>query len=330
MESSPPSTQIAEVPPAADPRLPPELMLEIASFLLEPPYAYAPQLELRKAQIQMCLRLSHSCRIFREVFTPHLWATLDAFFADDGNDGSIRLDVRMREIQQAAHLVKHVKLISISLHGPALSNPDRAAAFVACLCAFPSLEALKIVSLAVDRPPNTFNSFEYLYSAFRPHRFPSVRRLVLPDVLAPLLSSFPQARSLCCGEDRATAGFRLMQAAKNYCPRLEEVLYGGSSRVMIGWISVATPNIQRLILRNTLFVEDFAFMRTLTNLVYLEFAHREEPDAHQQLFLSLADCEKYGRALLAISRNPAPKILRIRTLQGRTMTFVREKVIELP
>lgn len=100
----------ADVPPAAlhgDPRLPPELMLEIASFLLEPPYAYAPQLELRKAQIQMCLRLSHSCRIFREVFTPHLWATLDAFFADD-----VRLDVQMREIQQAAHLVKHVKFAS--------------------------------------------------------------------------------------------------------------------------------------------------------------------------------------------------------------------------
>ncbi|KAJ7044266.1 hypothetical protein C8F04DRAFT_1070059 [Mycena alexandri] len=326
MEAAPQTAELSEVIDE-HPQLPPELMLEIASFLLDAPYVYIGQREERKMQLKICRALSHSCRIFRAIFIPHLWNSVDDFFADGGDDLSLRLDVRMREITQAEYLVNHVKVISLSLHGPALSNPDRAAAFIACLRAFSNLEALKIVSLAMDRPINTQNSFEYIYNAFRPHAFLSVARLVLPDALAPILSSFPRARSIFCGEDRPTAGFRLIRAAKNYCPKLEEVVYGGSSRVMIGWISVATPNIQRLILRNTLFEEDFVFMRTMTNLIYLEFAHREDVD---QLFPSLADCEKQGRALLSISRNPAPKKLRIVTLKGRTETVLRETVIDLP
>ncbi|KAJ7711731.1 hypothetical protein B0H16DRAFT_1627426, partial [Mycena metata] len=324
MEPTPKSSGLLEVT-HEHPQLPPELMLEIASFLLDPSYAYFEQREERKMQLEIYRALSHSCRIFRAVFLPHLWNWLDDFFADSGDDLSLRLDVRMRELTQAEYLPNHVNVISLSLHGPALSNPDRAAAFIACLRAFSNLETLEIVSLAMDRPPNTQNSFEYIYNAFRPHVFLSVARLVLPDALAPILSSFPRARSILCGEDRPTAGFRLIRAVKNYCPHLEEVVYGGSSRVMIGWISVATPNIQRLILRNTLFEEDFVFMRTMTNLTYLEFAHREDA---AQMFPSLADCEKQGRALLGISRNPAPKRLRIRTLKGRTDTVLRELVVD--
>jgi hypothetical protein len=108
-------------------------------------------------------------------------------------------------------------------------------AFIACMSACPNLDALKIVSLRVDRPPtNMPGAFDYLHMAFRTHSFPSVRMLILPDILSKILPSFPQVRSLFCGEDRPTAGFRLMQDARRCCPHLEEVRYGGSSRVMIG------------------------------------------------------------------------------------------------
>ncbi|KAJ7155339.1 hypothetical protein C8R46DRAFT_438954 [Mycena filopes] len=320
--------------PLGDPRVPPELMLEIASFLIEPPYAYVPEPEQRKAQMKAWLMLSHSCSIFRGVFLPHLWASLDAFFVDtaySGDDALGRLDLRMREILQAEHIIKHVKLVSLSLHGPALT-PDRAAAFVACLCAFPNLAGPKIISMAPDRPLGVPQNFDYLCNAFRPHTFPSIKRLVLPDALSPVLSCFPQMRSLCSGEpDLRAGGLHLIRDASLQCPQLEEVLYGGVSRGIIGLIAVALPNIQRLILRNTLFEGDFPLMRTLTNLVYLEFAHRVYPESNDApRFLSLADCEKHGRALLALSRNPAPKKLRIPTLEGRTMIYRGEKVVQLP
>ncbi|KAJ7155307.1 hypothetical protein C8R46DRAFT_438584, partial [Mycena filopes] len=298
--------------PIGDPRVPPELMLEIASLLIEPPYAYVPEPEKRKAQMKAWLMLSHSCSIFRGVFLPHLWASLDAFFVDTaygGDDPLGRLDTRMQEIVQAEHIVKHVKLVSLSLHGPALS-PDRAAAFVACLCAFPNLASLKIISMAPDRPPTRQGiQVNYLCHAFLPHVFPSVRRLVLPAALSPILSCFPQMRSLSSGEpDRRAGGLHLIRDASLQCPQLEEVLYGGVSRAIIDLIAVALPNIQRLILRNTLFERDFPPMRTLTNLVYLEFAHRVYPESTDApRFLSPADCEKHGRGLLALSRNPAPK-----------------------
>ncbi|KAJ7659544.1 hypothetical protein DFH06DRAFT_399752 [Mycena polygramma] len=236
----------------------------------------------------------------------------------------------MSELTQAQYLLDHVKAISISLHGPALSNPERAALFIACICACPNLTSLKIVSLRVDRPAaNTLGTFDYLLVLFRAHALPSMRKVVLPDMLAPILSSFPRIQVLMCGEDSPTAGFRLMQAARNYCPHLEEVAYAGSSRVMIGWICVATPNIQRLVLRNTLYQDDFAFMRTLTNLCYLEFAHRTDTDGSHG-YLSLEDCLKNARALLSLSRNPKSKTIKVNTLRGRTGGVEKATVVSVP
>ncbi|KAF7362827.1 hypothetical protein MVEN_00632500 [Mycena venus] len=295
----------------AEPRLPTELLLEISSWLLHPLHAYIAQRQERIAEIATYRALSQSCRLFRDVFLPHLWAHLDSFF--DGDDP--KLNSRMQEITQAPYLLDHVKKISVSLHGPALNNSDRVNAFLACMGACPNLDALKIVSLRIDRPAGTQapGAFEYLYTAFRSYSFPSVKTLVLPDILAPILSSFPDVRSLL--------------SAKNHCPHLEEVIYGGSSRVMIGWISVATPNIQRLILRNTIFEEDFVFMRTLTNLCYLEFAHREDTN---ERYPSLDDCVRGARDLLSISRNPKPKRIRIKTLSGQTDILLSETAIALP
>ncbi|KAJ6516711.1 hypothetical protein C8R47DRAFT_403063 [Mycena vitilis] len=209
------------------------------------------------------------------------------------------------------------------LHGPALSTRERAALFIACICACPNLNtSLKIVS------PGCVHS-RHIRLFTRVHTFPSIRKVVLPDMLAPILSSFPHIQIMMCGEDSPTAGFRLMQAARNYCPHLEEVAYAGSSRVMIGWICVATPKIQRLILRNTLYQDDFAFMRTLTNLCYLEFAHRTDPDGLQG-YLSLEDCLKNVRALLGPSRNSKPKTIKVNTLRGRTGEVEKAAVVSMP
>ncbi|KAK7058045.1 hypothetical protein R3P38DRAFT_2844105 [Favolaschia claudopus] len=311
--------------PNSIPQLPAELMLEISSWMLDLPLAYFGQHKERLTQIATSRALSQTCQLFRGVFLPHLWSLVDGFF-----DGEMTvLELRMREIVSAKYLLEHVKLISLSLHGPALRNSSCAEAFLSCIHACPNLESIKIVSLRTDRPPSADapGAFEYLYTAFRPYSFPSVKMLVFPDLLAPVLPSFPNVRSLLCGEDRPTAGFRLMEAAKVYCPHLEQVTYGGFSRVMIGWIAVTTPNIERLILRTTLFEDDFSFMRTMTNLCYLEFAHRTNDN---QRFPALDDCVKHARDLLSISRNPKPKKIRIKTVSGQTDTVLSETVIDLP
>ncbi|KAJ6592440.1 hypothetical protein B0H19DRAFT_1087836 [Mycena capillaripes] len=314
-------------------RLPPELLLEISSWLLNRPSSLIAEREERIAEIRAYRALSQTCRLFRGVFLPHLWSHLDAIFSEAKDLYSEPLELewerRMRQITQAQYLLDHVKTISLSLHGPAFKTPERSDLFVTLLCACPNLDALKIMSLRIDRPAsNILGMFDHLYTAFRPHSLPSVRMVILPDILSPILSSFPRVRSLTCGEDSPTAGFRLMQAAKNHCPHLEEVCYGGSSRVMLGWIAGATPNIRRLILRNTLFPDDFEkFMRGLTNLRYLEFAHREDDKG---TYLSLEDCATAARELLGVSRNPEPKKICIKSLRGMTGIVLKVTVIELP
>ncbi|KAJ7676686.1 hypothetical protein DFH06DRAFT_1121994 [Mycena polygramma] len=237
------------------------------------------------------------------------------------------------------------RAISISLHGPALSNPERAVLFIACISACPNLTSLKIVSLRVDRPAAntvTLRKLDYLHVLFRAHTLPSIRKVVLPDMLAPILSSFPRVQGVMCGENTPAAGFRLMQAAKSYCPHLEEVGFWGSTPVaMIKWISMTTPNIQRLVFRNSLtqvaptsnsreIHHDFALMRKLTNLSYLEFGHRTNTDGHEHPYLSLHECVKNARALLSLSRNPKPKIIKVKTLRGQTDAVEKVTVISMP
>ncbi|KAJ7828753.1 hypothetical protein B0H14DRAFT_3718433 [Mycena olivaceomarginata] len=289
----------------AEPLLPPELLLEISSGLLTPPSLHPFDPSARIADIATCRALSQSCRVFRSIFLPHLWSRLDVFFTGD----EIHLEQKMREVSQAQYLLDYVKTISLSLHGPALSTSHCAAAFLACMKACPNLDAVSIASMSVDLT-----------------LLPSVRVLRLPDILAPIISSFPRVRAIRCGEDRPTDGFRLIQAAKDCRSSLEEVCYAGFSRVIIGWIAVATPNIQRLILRCTLLETDFAFMRTMTNLCYLEFAHRE---ATNPGYPSLEECVRDARDLLSISHNPKPKKIYIKTLTGED-TMLAETVIDLP
>jgi hypothetical protein len=89
-----------------EPRLPPELMLEIASSLLHHPHAYIAEPVERIAQIRTGRALSQSCRLFRNIFLPHLWSHLDTFFSQGD---AIELERRMHEITQAQWLLDHVK-----------------------------------------------------------------------------------------------------------------------------------------------------------------------------------------------------------------------------
>jgi hypothetical protein len=68
-------------------------------------------------------------------------------------------------------------------------------------------------------------------------------------------------------------------------------------------------------------------MRTLTNLCYLEFGHREDEN---QTYLPLDECMEAARELLSMSRNPKPKKIRIKTLAGLTDSVLKETVIDLP
>ncbi|KAJ7112045.1 hypothetical protein C8R43DRAFT_1113449 [Mycena crocata] len=222
------------IPAAPEPRLPPELILEIASWLeaLEPREGAGTVFNRGQVGSTVALRaLYHSCRMLRSVFVTVMWVHMDKFFT--GVDG-LSLERRMREITRATFIVNHVKSVSISLHGPALATTERATLLVECLCAFPHLKTFEIISFKSDRPAKIHGTFQFLYAAFSGCSFPSVRRLALADDLWPIISSFPNVRSLACGEDRPTSGFKLMKAAKNNLPRLEEVVYVGSSRVMIG------------------------------------------------------------------------------------------------
>ncbi|KAJ7263651.1 hypothetical protein B0H12DRAFT_1230940 [Mycena haematopus] len=299
-----------------DPRFPPEVLLEISSWLLDL-YTSIPERRGRLGHILASWRsLSQSCRLFRTVFLPHLWSHLDTFF--DGENSKV--ERRMREIIEAQYLLDHIKSMSLSLHWPALSNPFGVKALLDCMKACPKLETVKI---HCSPQSDGLQTFDWVSEAFRSYSFPSVRKVVLPNVLAKILPSFPHIRSLGCGENDSMAGLALMPVASRHCPHVVEFV--NLSRGMFRFLTIGMPYLERLILHDTLLETDFVSLRPMTNLCYLEFVHR---DIYGQSFRD--DSAKRARELLGSSRNPKTKTICIKTFKGHTNTVLSVTTITLP
>ncbi|KAJ6576953.1 hypothetical protein DFH09DRAFT_1361295 [Mycena vulgaris] len=210
----------------------------------------------------------------------------------------------MREITEAQYMVEHVRTVSISLYGPEFRDSKRATSLVQFLGSLAALETLRI-PLEGSRSAETSRNFEcaietaeiveIIPPAFVPHSFPCVTHLVLPAFFSTMPASFPNVRNLSFQEEWMYQAYDLLRTARDHCTDLQEIIYTGSSQTMITpphlfalGITDTVPNIQRLILDLILFPLDFHVMRTLTNLRYLEYAHREDDNADKYPQLSLS------------------------------------------
>ncbi|KAJ7685971.1 hypothetical protein B0H17DRAFT_1332965 [Mycena rosella] len=207
---------------------------------------------------------------------------------------------------------------SVSISEPGLDSSARATLVVESLRSFPQLDTLNIIGSESLRRSTVQYRSRLLADAFEPYSFPFVTRIVLADGFYPILACFPGVRSLGFANVRIPS---LLAFAQDHCPSLEEIVYTGSSHR----IAVVYQDIQRLVLGPALLPLKFKVLRKLTNLCYLEFVHREA-DGLPTLSSSIKGTQK----VLTASLNPAPKMIRIMTLEDQT-NFVRaETVIRMP
>ncbi|KAJ7686010.1 hypothetical protein B0H17DRAFT_1332980 [Mycena rosella] len=232
------------------------------------------------------------------------------------------MERRMREVTQAHHIINHIRTASVSISEPGLDSSARATLVVESLRSFPQLETLKIFGSESLRRSTVQYRSRLLADAFEPYSFPFVTRIVLADGFYPILACFPGVRSLGFANVRISS---LLAFAQDHCPSLEEIVYTGSSHRAIESIAVVYQDIQRLVLGPALLPLKFKVLRKLTNLCYLEFVHREADG-----FPTLSSSIKGAQKVLTASLNPAPKMIRIMTLEDQT-NFVRaETVIHMP
>ncbi|KAJ7743920.1 hypothetical protein DFH07DRAFT_835141 [Mycena maculata] len=255
--------------------LPTEILLEITAYYHNTPLPYERYRRptgdaILLGRFDMLRSLSQTCRTFRSIFLYLVWEHVEAL--DIPSDTTGRhinlLKRRMTGILKTPSLPRFVRTVLVSLRLSA-PNWNLITVFARFLQATPNLSALHIVEI-YDRHAGI------LAGRLAGQYFPSVQTLTIPSSLSRAVSSFPNLRTLICGDSFVSDydALALLKESSKHCPSLQSLANFTPSTSVIKGLLKHFPHVKELRFRHVATSDILNLLGALENLCSIEFPHR--------------------------------------------------------